>query len=468
MERNENMKRFKTNSDFTQGSIPALIISLAIPNTVAQVVNLLYNIVDRIFIGHIPDNATLALGGLGVCFPVISMVSAFTQLVATGGAPLFSIERGRKNEEEAKAIMGNCASMLLFFGMTLTALILMFQKPLLLLLGASEQNLPYAMDYLTIYLLGSVFVMISLGLNSFINAQGFAKVSMLRTMIGAAANLILDPIFIFALDMGVKGAALATILSQLLSAAWTLTFLCGKKSPIRLTLASMKNISFARLYRICKLGIAGFIMQVTNSITQSAYNACLQQYGGDIYVTVMTVINSVRDLIGMPTGGITSSAQPVISYNYGARKYSRVRKAIKFSAVILIAYTLVAWFVVFITPEFFIKIFNDDPAMLQVGVKGLHIYFFGFCFMALQSVGQSTFTALGKSKSAVFFSIFRKVIIVLPLIYILPGVFGLGTDGIFLSEPISNLIGGGACTVTMLLTVYRRLKQLPDDTDGRV
>lgn len=462
------MKLFKTQTDFSKGSIPGLILSFAIPNTIAQVVNLLYNIVDRIFIGRIPENATLALTGLGVCFPVISMISAFTALVSHGGAPLFAIERGRKNDKEAELILGNCMSMLLFFGVILTIVILIFQRPLLLMLGASEISLPYAMDYMTIYLLGSIFVMISLGLNSFINAQGFAKIGMLRTVIGAVSNLILDPIFIFGFDMGVKGAALATILSQFLSAAWTLLFLCGNKTESRLTFAAMKQIDLGRIGRICKLGISGFIMAVTNSVTQSAYNACLLQHGGDIYVTVMTVINSVRDLIGMPTGGIGQSAQPVISYNYGARKYDRVCKAIRFMAWILIVYTLLAWLWVFLTPEFFIRIFNSDPELLAVGVRGLHIYFFGFCFMALQSVGQSVFTALGKSKFAVFFSIFRKIIIVLPLIYILSGWCGLGTDGVFLSEPISNVIGGGACTVTMLLTVYRKLRKLPNDVDAEI
>ncbi len=462
------MKLFKTQTDFSKGSIPRLILSLAIPNTIAQVVNLLYNIVDRIFIGRIPENATLALTGLGICFPVISMISAFTALVSNGGAPLFAIERGRKNEKEAELLLGNCMSMLLFFGVLLTVFIMIFQRPLLLMLGASEISLPYAMDYLTIYLLGSIFVMISLGLNSFINAQGFAKIAMLRTVIGAVSNLILDPIFIFGFHMGVKGAALATILSQFLSAGWTLLFLCGKKTEIRLKLSAMRQVEFSRIWRICKLGVSGFIMAVTNSVTQSAYNACLLQYGGDIYVTVMTVINSVRELIGMPTGGIGQSAQPVISYNYGAKKYDRVCKAIRFMAWILVVYTLLAWLWVFLTPEFFIRIFNSDPQLLAVGVRGLHIYFFGFCFMALQSVGQSVFTALGKSKFAVFFSIFRKIIIVLPLIYILPGWFGLGTDGVFLSEPISNVIGGGACTVTMLFTVYRKLRKLPNDVEADV
>lgn len=460
------MKLFRTQTDFSKGSIPMLILSLAIPNTVAQIVNLLYNIVDRIFIGHIPENATLALNGLGVCFPIISMISAFTQLSATGGAPLFSIARGGKDDEEAQMLLGNSMSMLLFFGGTLTAIFLIFKKPLLLLLGASEQSLPYAADYLTIYLCGSIFVMLSLGLNSFINAQGFAKYGMLTVAIGAFANLLLDPLFIFVLHMGVKGAALATILSQFLSALWTLFFLTGRKTEVKLTLSAMKQIDMRRIGRICKLGVSGFIMAVTNSITQSAYNACLLQYGGDIYVTVMTVINSIRDLMEMPARGITQSAQPVISYNFGAKKYDRVCKAIRFMAVILISYTFVAWLIVSLTPHFFLKIFNSDPQLLNVGERALHIYFFGFCFMALQYVGQSTFTALGRSKSAVFFSIFRKVIIVLPLIYILPGVFGLGTDGIFMSEPISNVIGGTACTVTMLITVYRKLRKMKNDTEA--
>ncbi len=459
------MNLFRTQTDFSKGSVPALIISLAIPNTIAQIVNVLYSIVDRIFIGRIPENATLALTGLGVCFPIITLISAFTHLISTGGAPLFAIERGRKNDKEAGLLLGNSMTMLLGFGVILTVFFLIFQKPILLLLGASENTLPFASQYLTVYLCGSIFVMLSLGLNSFINAQGFAKYGMLTVAIGAGANLVLDPLFIFVFHMGVKGAALATVIAQFLSAGWTLLFLTGKKTEIRLTFANMKALSARRISSICKLGLSGFIMAVTNSITQFSYNACLLRYGGDIYVTVMTVINSIRELIVMPVNGISQSAQPVISYNYGAKKYDRVCKAIRFMAYILISYTVLAWLFVSLTPQFFIRIFNKDAELLACGVRALHIYFFGFCFMALQFVGQSSFTALGKSKFAIFFSIFRKIVIVVPLIYILPGVFGLGTDGIFLSEPISNVIGGSASMLTMLLTVYRDMRRKQKECD---
>ncbi len=459
------MNLFRTQTDFSKGSVPTLIISLAIPNTIAQIVNVLYSIVDRIFIGRIPENATLALTGLGVCFPIITLISAFTSLISTGGAPLFAIERGRKNDKEAGQLLGNSMTMLICFGVILTVVFLIFQKPILLLLGASENTLPFARQYLTIYLCGSIFVMLSLGLNSFINAQGFAKHGMLTVAIGAGANLLLDPLFIFVLRMGVRGAALATVIAQFLSAGWTLLFLTGKKTEIKLTFSNMKMLDGRRILSICRLGLSGFIMAVTNSITQIAYNSCLLRYGGDIYVTVMTVINSIRELITMPVNGISQSAQPVISYNYGAKKYDRVCKAIRFMAYILIGYTILAWIFVSLTPDFFIRIFNKDAELLACGVRALHIYFFGFCFMALQFVGQSSFTALGKSKYAIFFSIFRKIVIVVPLIYILPGVFGLGTDGIFLSEPISNVIGGSASMLTMLFTVYRNMRRKQREID---
>ncbi len=453
------MKQSKTTTDFSTGSIPKLIIALAIPNTIAQVVNLLYNIVDRIFIGHISQNATLALSGIGLCFPIISMISAFTQLAAAGGAPLFSIARGCKDEKEAEMILGNCTSMLLFFGVILSVLVMIFQKPLLLLLGASTQTLPYAMDYLTIYLFGTMFMMISLGLNSFINAQGFAKIGLMRTVIGAVTNLILDPIFIFMLDMGVKGAALATVISQIVSALWTLSFLIGQKTEIKLTLCAMKQLKLGRLGKICSVGMAGFIIASTTSITQSACNAALLQHGGDIYVTVMTIVNSIRDLITMPLNGISQSAQPVISYNYGSGQYNRVCRAIRFTFIVLLIYSLLSWAWVMLTPQFFIKIFNNDPQLIEIGTRALNIYFFGFCFMGLQMIGQAVFGALGKAKLGIFFAIFRKIIIVLPLIYILPDMFRLGTDGIFLTEPISNVISGLTCILTMYFSIYQPLRR---------
>lgn len=445
------------NKDFSKGSVLSNMIQLAVPMTLAQLINVLYNIVDRIYIGRIPENATLSLTGLGVCFPIITMVIAFANLIGMGGAPLFSIERGKGNEEEAGKIMGNCFTLLILLGITLTILGFIFKTPLLWTLGASKDTMPYADGYLSIYLCGSIFVMISLGLNSFINAQGFAGYGMATVAIGAILNLILDPIFIFVMHMGVKGAALATILSQFVAAMWTFRFLTGKKTIIRLQKEAMK-LRFSRVKQIVTLGMAGFTMSITNSLVQMVNNASLQTWGGDIYVAVITVINSVREVIQMPVNGFSNAAQPIMSFNYGAKEYKRVKETIKYNTTILLFYTLAAWGLVSAFPEFCISVFNKDAELLAVGVPSMHIYFFGFFMMAFQFAGQAVFQALGYAKYAIFFSIFRKVVIVIPLILILPGVGGLGVQGVFLAEPISNFIGGAACFTTMLLTVYKKLK----------
>lgn len=445
------------NKDFSKGSVLSNMIQLAVPMTLAQLINVLYNIVDRIYIGRIPENATLSLTGLGVCFPIITMVIAFANLIGMGGAPLFSIERGKGNEEEAGKIMGNCFTLLILLGITLTILGFVFKTPLLWALGASKDTMPYADGYLSIYLCGSIFVMISLGLNSFINAQGFAGYGMATVAIGAILNLILDPIFIFVMHMGVKGAALATILSQFVAAMWTFRFLTGKKTIIRLQKEAMR-LRFSRMKQIVTLGMAGFTMSITNSLVQMVNNASLQTWGGDIYVAVITVINSVREVIQMPVNGFSNAAQPIMSFNYGAKEYKRVKETIKYNTMILLFYTLAAWGLVSAFPEFCISVFNKDAELLAVGVPSMHIYFFGFFMMAFQFAGQAVFQALGYAKYAIFFSIFRKVVIVIPLILILPGVGGLGVQGVFLAEPISNFIGGAACFITMLLTVYKKLK----------
>ena len=444
------------NKDFSKGSVLSNMIQLAVPMTLAQLINVLYNIVDRIYIGRIPENATLSLTGLGVCFPIITMVIAFANLIGMGGAPLFSIERGKGNEEEAGKIMGNCFTLLILLGITLTILGFVFKTPLLWALGASKDTMPYADGYLSIYLCGSIFVMISLGLNSFINAQGFAGYGMATVAIGAILNLILDPIFIFVMHMGVKGAALATILSQFVAAMWTFRFLTGKKTIIRLQKEAMR-LRFSRVKQIVTLGMAGFTMSITNSLVQMVNNASLQTWGGDIYVAVITVINSVREVIQMPVNGFSNAAQPIMSFNYGAKEYKRVKETIKYNTTILLFYTLAAWGLVSAFPEFCISVFNKDVELLAVGVPSMHIYFFGFFMMAFQFAGQAVFQALGYAKYAIFFSIFRKVVIVIPLILILPGIGGLGVQGVFLAEPISNFIGGAACFITMLLTVYKKL-----------
>lgn len=444
-------------NDFSRGSVVKNILKLALPMTLAQLINVMYNIVDRLYIGLIPENATVALTGLGLCLPIISIVTAFANLFGMGGAPLCSIERGRGNLEEAEKIMGNSFVMMVATGIVLTVLGLAFKRPMLYLFGASDATISYAEDYITIYLLGNLFVMVGLGMNSFINSQGFGTIGMMTVLLGAIANIILDPIFIFAFNMGVQGAALATILSQLLSAIWIVAFLTGKKTILRLRLSAF-HIEPKRALKIVGLGLSGFTMSITNSSVQIMYNAMLQKVGGDLYVGIMTVINSVREVISMPVSGVTNSAQPVLGFNYGAKEYKRVRQGIVFTSICSVVYTTLIWLCVHEFPEFFIRIFNRNGDLLAEGVPAMRIYFFGFFMMSLQFAGQAVFVGLGKSRYAVFFSIFRKVIIVIPLILILPTVFHLGTDGILMAEPVSNFIGGAACFGTMLFTVWPELK----------
>lgn len=454
----QNILPPKGKNDFSQGSIIKNILKLAIPMTFAQLINVFYNIIDRVYIGRIPENATLALTGLGLCLPIISMVIAFANLFGMGGAPLCSIERGRGNDEEAERIMGNSFVLMLVCGMILTILGLWWKRPLLYLLGASDATLPYAESYITIYLLGSVFVMVGLGMNSFINAQGFGKIGMLTVLLGAVSNILLDPLFIFVLKLGVQGAAWATVISQGLSALWIIRFLTGKQTILKLQKRSF-YLERKRVLEIVGLGLSGFTMSVTNSFVQMMYNANLARFGGDLYVGIMTVVNSVREVISLPVQGLTNSAQPVMGYNYGAGEYQRVKQAVVFISVVAIVYTTATWSLVHGFPEFFIRIFNQDAELVAAGVPAMQIYYFGFFMMSLQFSGQSVFVALGKSKNAVFFSIFRKVIIVIPLILILPSWFGLGTNGIFMAEPISNFIGGIACYGTMLFTVWPELNR---------
>lgn len=445
-------------NDFTKGSIVKNILNLAIPMTLAQLVNVLYNVVDRIYIGLMPENSTLAMTGIGLTLPIITIIIAFTNLLGMGGAPLSAIARGKGDDEEAEAIMGNSFLLLVIFSFLLTVLGLIFKEPILYLFGASEETFPFANNYITIYLSGNLFVMIGLGMNSFINAQGFGKTGMITVVLGALTNIILDPIFIFTFDMGVKGAALATIISQFISAVWILLFLTGKKTILRLR-SSKLRLKKSRVKKIVLLGLSGFVMAITNSTVQIMCNASLQFYGGDLYVGIMTVLNSIREVIFMPVSGLTNATQPVIGYNYGARAYNRVRSAIKFMSIVCIAYTVIAWGILHSFPSFFIKIFNKNPELISKGLPALRIYFFGFFMMSLQFAGQTTFVALGKSRFAIFFSLLRKAIIVVPLTLILPKLFGLGTDGVFLAEPISNFIGGSACFITMMVTIWPQLKE---------
>lgn len=450
--------RQEQGNDFSKGSVFGNIMRLAIPMTIAQLINVLYSVVDRMYIGHIPNAASHALTGVGITFPILSIVIAFANLFGMGGAPLFSIERGKGDIKKAKEIMCNVFLMLIFTGIALTVLILLFKRPLLYLFGASDVTYPYASGYITIYLCGSVAVMLGLGMNNFINAQGFGRKGMMTIVIGAVINIILDPLFIFVFHMGVQGAAIATVISQTVSAIWAVGFLMGKKALVRLERPYMK-LQPQLLKKITALGLSGFIMAITNSAVQIVCNSTLQLAGGDLYVGVMTVINSIREIATTPINGLNNAAQPVMSFNYGAREYGRVRSGIKIGSALCVGYTFVVWLLLFFFPKVFILPFSNETDLIAACVPSMHIYFFGFFMMSLQMSAQSVSVALGRSKQAIFFSIFRKVIIVIPLTLWLPGVFGLGVNGVFLAEPISNFIGGGACFGTMLLTIWPEMKR---------
>ena len=447
----------KDKNDFSQGPVWKRIVAQAVPLTIAQLVQLLYNVVDRIYLGHMGNGNSMALTGVGLTFPIVTLIMAFTALFGMGGVPLFSMERGAKETDKAGKILGNSFALLLICSVILTVTCYIFRRPILFAFGASEASYVYANEYLRIYLIGTLFSMISIGMNGYINAQGFPRIGMLSTVIGATANIILDPIFIFTLDMGVAGAALATIISQGFSMVWVLSFLLGKKAIIPLRLGNI------RIYQeitkdIFRLGMANFIMQGTNCVVQVACNSTLQSYGGDVYVGIMTVANSVREIFSLPVSGIVNGAQPVISFNYGAKEYTRVKAGIRFNTFIGTVYTFVAWVLVVLFPRFWFGIFSDDLHMIDAGIEMLKIYFFGFVFMAFQFAGQSTFQALGDAKHSIFFSLLRKAIIVVPLTLILPMV-GFGVKGVFMAEPISNVLGGLACYMTMRVTVYRRLSE---------
>ena len=442
-------------NDFSKGKVWQNIIYQAIPLMLAQLVQLLYNVVDRVYIGHLPGSDSLALTGIGLVFPLTTLIAAFTYLFGTGGTPLFSIARGAKEEGRAERILGNTFSLLFGTSLFLFFLCYIFRRPVLYLFGASDASYIYADDYLRIYLFGTTFSMLSTGLNGFINAQGFPRMGMLTTLIGAVLNLILDPIFIFGFHMGVGGAALATVLSQMVSCLWVLNFLTGKKAMLTIKRKNLP-VEWKLVREITTLGMSGFIMQGTNCLVQVVCNATLKVFGGDLYVGIMTVINSVREILSLPVSGLTSGSQPVLGYNYGAKRYDRVRQGIRFTAALGILYTVAAWMLVIQLPHFLLSIFVEDAAMMEAGENALRLYFFGFFFMAFQFTGQSSFTALGYSRQAIFFSLLRKAIIVAPLTVLLPRL-GMGVDGVFLAEPISNAVGGLACFVTMYFVLYRKL-----------
>ena len=451
----------QAQNDFSKGSIPRNIMALALPMTAAQLVNVLYSVVDRIYLGRLPGTSHLALTGIGVTIPIVSIIMGLANLCGTGGAPLCSISRGHGDNEEAERVMGNAFTLLLILGAAATAFFLLLKEPILYLFGASTDTFVYADQYMTIYLCGTLFVMISLGMNPFINSQGFGRVGMVTVIIGAALNIILDPIFIFLMNMGVRGAALATVISQGVSAVWVLRFLTGRRAILRLRRDCLALHS-RRVKRIISLGLSGFFMNMTNSLVQVVCNATLQSYGGDLYVGIMTIINSIREVFTMPVHGLTNGAQPVTGYNYGAGEYGRVKQSIRFSVGVTVLYAAAFWLLAMLAPGLLIRVFNDGTEVIEKGIPALRIYFCLFIPMSLQMAGQSVFVGLGHSKQAVFFSLLRKAVINAPLTVILP--IWMGTTGVFAAEAVSQLVGGVACFFTMYLTVYRPLGRVEDDT----
>ena len=447
--------------DFEHGTVTGNILGAALPMLVAQILSLLYNIVDRVYIARIPEVGTAALGAVGLCFPLIVIITAFSNLFGSGGAPLFSIERGKNDQKKAERIMNTSYSMVCVCAVILMVIGFLFARPLLSLFGASADAMVYAYPYMMIYLIGTLPSMVATGMNPFINAQGYATAGMLSVVIGAAANLVLDPVFIFVLGMGIRGAAAATVLSQLLSAAFVVYFLrC--KSEYRVQPLPLRQLPANRrcIGDIVSLGTAGFIMQLTNSVVTICCNNVLSVTGGDVYISVMTIISSVRQMVETPIYAITEGSSPIISYNYGARRPRKVLRAAVSMALMALVYTLTIWAVILLAPHFLISIFSSDPTLQADTIPAMKLYFSTFGFMLLQYVGQTVFKSLNKRRHAVFFSLLRKVIIVVPLTYLLPYAFGMGTDGVFAAEPVSNVIGGSLCFIVMLITVLPELKRI--------
>lgn len=448
----------RANADFGTGSVLGHIVRLSLPLMLAQFVQLAYNLVDRIYIGHLPGESSLALTGLGLTFPVITLTAAFTSLFSTGGIPLFSIARGACQNEKARYDLGNTFSLLCLSSVVLMIICYVFLKPILFAMGASAGTWPYARDYLLIYLAGTPFSMLAAGMNGFLAAQGFPKTGMFTTMIGAGINMVLDPILIYGFGMNIAGAAIATIISQIISCIWVLAFLFSSKPELRLERKYMK-LSWPRVRSITALGTTGFTVQASNFAVQAVSNSQLLLYGQDLYVGIMTVLSSVREIAVLPVTGITSGAQPIIGFNYGAGKYERIWSCIRYVSISTIAYTLIIWLLIFLFPGPILGLFTPDQALIQAGIPALQVYFFGYVFQALQFAGQTVFQGLGKAGYSIFFSVFRKIIIVVPLTLLLP--YWMGVYGVLAAEPISNVVGGTFCYVTMLVTMKKMLKTAP-------
>lgn len=455
--------------DFEHGTVTGNILGAALPMLVAQILNLLYNIVDRIYIARIPNIGTAALGAVGLCFPLIVVITAFSNLFGSGGAPLFSIYRGKGEPQRAANVMNTSFTMVCVCAVVLIAVGFIFARPLLVLFGASTDALVYAYPYLMIYLIGTLPSMIATGMNPFINAQGYSTIGMTSVAVGAVANLLLDPLFIFVLGFGVQGAAIATVISQVLSAIFVFVFLT-RKSELKVRFLKKKEFSECIGYakNIVSLGTAGFIMQLTNSLVSICYNNILSDVGGDIYISVMTIVSSVRQLVETPIYAMNEGTSPILSYNYGACRPARVRKAMAVMSTMILGYTAVMWSIIILFPNVLIGIFSSDADLMQDAVPALNQYFAAFICMDFQYIGQTVFKSLNKKKQAIFFSLLRKVFIVVPLTYLMPYMFNMGTAGVFLAEPVSNVIGGTLCFVVMLCTVLPELKRMEKQNSKNV
>lgn len=432
-----------------------LIVSLALPAVAAQLINVLYNIVDRMYIGHIAGYGDMALTGVGVTFPIIMLISAFSAFAGMGGAPLASIELGRKDYEKAERILGTSTALLLGFAVTLTAVFLIIKTPVLYAFGATENTITYANQYITIYLIGTIFVQIALGLNTFISGQGNAKVAMLSVLIGAVINIVLDPIFIFGLHMGVRGAALATILSQAVSAAWVVRFLISPKSVLRIRSAFIR-FDKEMIGKIAALGISPFIMQSTESLVLITLNSSLKSYGGDLYVGSMSILTSVMQLVSVPVQGMNQGIQPIISYNYGAGNKERVLGTFKRMLAVCLTITIVMCGTAIVFPQIFSSLFTNQKELLAITNRVMPVYFLGMTLFGIQMACQSTFIALGQAKVSLFIALLRKVILLIPLALILPRFFGV--MGVYYAEPVADIISVTTTAVLFVITMKKILR----------
>ena len=442
-----------STTDLGKESIGKLLLKLATPSIIAQLVNVLYNIIDRIFIGRM-QNGEVAMAGIGVAFPIVLLVSAFAAFVGMGGAPLAAIKMGEQDNDSAEKIMTNSFTSLLIIAMILTILFSIFMEPILWKFGASESTIGYAMVYLGIYLIGTVFVQVALGMNPFINTQGFAKIGMMTVTIGAIINIILDPVLIFGLNMGVKGAAIATITAQAVSAIWVLRFLNGKKTILKLRKKYLK-VELKTMKPVFALGIAPFIMQSTESLVLVSLNSQLQKYGGDLAVGAMTIMSSIMQIILLPATGVTQGAQPIISYNFGAKNIDRVKKTFKYTVITTLSYTSLMCSILMIAPEIVVKIFNNDPNLLEITSWAIRIYFAGIFMFGIQAACQSTLLALGQAKISLFLALLRKIILLVPLIFTLPIIIENKLFSVFLAEPVAD-ITAVLITTICFTTFYKK------------